>query len=102
MFQPNIIKSGVCPSVVVVGVGGRCLAAGEGGQQGAVGERVKKLQATGVGGGVSSVRVEPLAYPGVEVSAPEHLVQLAKLHAELINPLVNGVKAGGVVSGGKV
>ena len=43
----------------------------------------------GVGCGVSSVRVEPLAYPSVEVSTPNNLIKDAVLKAELVNPLMH-------------
>ena len=57
VLHPNIVQGREHSSIIVVGVGGSGRVTRCGRKEGVVGKGVKQLEATGVGGGVISVRI---------------------------------------------
>lgn len=57
VLHPNVVQGREGASIIVVGVGGSGRVTRCGRKEGVVGKGVKQLEATGVGGGVISVRI---------------------------------------------
>ena len=99
MFNPNIVKGRIGPSIIVVGIGEGISAARCGREKCIMGHGVKELETPGVGGGVSSGGIEPLADSSIKVTTPKNQIKgpLAETHS--IHPLVDVCKTISVVWG---